>query len=328
MLKHLLLASAFAISALFCPQPASAGEKLVLGFIVKQPEENWFQSEWVGADRIAAKYNFEVMKIGGADGEKTLNAIDTVAARGGKGFVICTPDVKLGPAIMARANSHGMKVITVDDRLVDASGKPLAEVPYVGLSAYKIGNLVGQAIYDESRRRGWKADESGVCVVTFDELETARERTSGAVDRLLELGWPKDKIFYAPQRTTDIPGAFDAASVLMTQHPEIKNWGACGLNDNAALGAVRAMEGRGLKAENIIGVGLGGAECKVELEKTQPTGFYGSIFISAITHGTLPTEMLYDWVVNGKEPPLDTRTAGTLITRDNFREVYKDAGMD
>lgn len=307
---------------------AGAGEKLVLGFIVKMPEENWFQMEWAGADRVAKEKGFEMLKIAGQDGEKTLAAIDTIASRGGKGFVICTPDVRLGPAIMTKANSLGLKVITVDDQFVDGDGKPMTSVPYVGLSAYKIGNQVGQAIFDQAKARGWNLNESGVCVVTFDELATAQERTGGAVDKLLELGWPKDNIFYTAQRTTDIPGAFDAANTLLTQQPEIKNWGACGLNDNTVLGAVRAMEGRQFKPENIVGVGLGGAECKIELEKSQLTGFYGSAFISAISHGIIPTEMLYDWVVNGKEPPKETKTAGILITRENFRQVYKEAGME
>jgi L-arabinose transport system substrate-binding protein len=54
------------------------------------------------------------------DGEKTLSAIDSLAANGAKGFVICPPDVSLGPAIMAKAKLNGLKVIAVDDRFVDA----------------------------------------------------------------------------------------------------------------------------------------------------------------------------------------------------------------
>ena len=52
-----------------------------------------------------------MIKIAVPDGEKTLNAIDSLAANGAKGFVICTPDPHLGPAIMAKARSYDMKVI-------------------------------------------------------------------------------------------------------------------------------------------------------------------------------------------------------------------------
>ncbi|UMX62041.1 hypothetical protein MJ588_18480 [Klebsiella pneumoniae] len=46
---------------------------------------------------------FDVVKITVPDGEKSLNAIDSLAASGWKSFVICTPDPKLGSAIVAKA---------------------------------------------------------------------------------------------------------------------------------------------------------------------------------------------------------------------------------
>jgi len=96
--------------------------RIKLGFLVKQPEEPWFQYEWKGADAAAAKYGVELIKIAVPDGEKTLAAIDSLAANGAQGFVICTPDVRLGPAIVAKAKAAGLKVVTVDDRFLAADG--------------------------------------------------------------------------------------------------------------------------------------------------------------------------------------------------------------
>src|ERR1700743_2643710 len=83
--------------------PANQLGAVKLGFIVKQPEEPWFQLEWKFADEAGKKYGFELVKIGAADGEKVLGAIDNLAAGGTQGFVICTPDTHLGPAIVAKA---------------------------------------------------------------------------------------------------------------------------------------------------------------------------------------------------------------------------------
>ena len=82
-------------------QPAASNVKL--GYLVKQPEEPWFQYEWQWAQKCADKYGFELIKLGTTDGEKVLSAIDNLGAQGAQGFVICTPDVKLGPAIVAKA---------------------------------------------------------------------------------------------------------------------------------------------------------------------------------------------------------------------------------
>jgi len=104
---------------------SSGNEAIKLGFVVKQPEEPWFQLEWKFAEEAARKNKFDLVKIGATDGEKVLGAIDNLAANGAKGFVICTPDTRLGPAIMARAKGHNLKVIAVDDQFLGADGKPL-----------------------------------------------------------------------------------------------------------------------------------------------------------------------------------------------------------
>src|SRR5512136_1866442 len=90
-------------------------EKIRIGFLVKQPDEPWFQNEWKFAQQCADSFGFELIKIGATDGEKVLAAIDNLAAQGAKGFVICTPDVRLGPSIVAKARAQGLKVMSVDD---------------------------------------------------------------------------------------------------------------------------------------------------------------------------------------------------------------------
>ena len=305
----------------------AAPAKIKIGFLVKQPEEPWFQYEWKGADKAAAQYGFQLIKIGVPDGEKTLAAIDSLAANGAQGFVICTPDVRLGPAIYAKAKAAGLKVITVDDRFVGADGKFLEEVPYLGMSATKIGQLSGRTIAEEMKRRGWSATDTAACIVTFEELDTARERTDGIISALKEAGFPTDRIYKAAQKTTDIPGSFDAANALLAQKTGVKHWLVAGMNDTAALGAVRATEGNGFKAADVIGVGINGTDCLDELRKPAPTGFYGSIYASAPTEGFKTAEMVYLWVKENKQPAADTRVDGQPITRENFEKLLKAEGI-
>jgi L-arabinose transport system substrate-binding protein len=305
----------------------SAGAKIKLGFLVKQPEEPWFQFEWKGAEKAAAQYGFEVIKLGVPDGEKVIAALDNLAALGAKGLVICTPDVRLGPAIVSQAKRNGLKLVTVDDRFVGSDGKFLTEVVYLGMSAVQIGESVGAALHAEMVHRKWPVAETGVCVVTFEELDTARNRTDGAIAALKAAGFPAGRIFKTPQKTTDVPGSFDAANVLLTQRPEVKRWLICALNDTGVLGAVRATEGRGFSAENVIGIGINGTDCIDELRKPKPTGFFGSMLVSAPGEGFQTAAMLFAWVKNGTQPPLDTRTTGIFITRENFEQVLRKEGI-
>lgn len=309
------------------PSAAASASGPKLGFLVKQPDEPWFQLEWKFADQAAKDLGFTLMKIGATDGEKVLTAIDSLAAAGAKGFVICTPDTKLGPAIVTRAKAAGLKLISVDDQFLGADGKPMTDVHHLGISAGKIGEAVGETLLAEMRRRGWTDADTAVCAVTFDELATARERTDGAIRVLKAGGIPESRIFRAPERTTDIPGAFDAVNTLLTRQTGVKHWLVCGVNDNAVLGAVRALEGRGYAADSCVAIGINGTDCIVELEKDKPTSFHGSMLLSAKSHGYQTAEMLYRWVTEGREPPRDTRTVGVLITRDNFRSVLREQGI-
>ena len=299
-----------------------------IGFLVKQPEEPWFQTEWAFAQKAADEHHFQLIKIGTTDGEKTLGAIDNLAAQGAGGFVICTPDVHLGPAIVAKAQADGLKCMTVDDQFIGADGKIMADVPHLGMSPRDIGHQVGELEAAEMKRRGWAPADTAVCVSSYEELDTAKQRTDGAQAALIEAGFPKDRIFNAPNKTTDLPGSFDAVNVCLTQHPDVKHWLIVGMNDNAVLGGVRATEGRGFGAADVIGIGINGTDCRSEFEKAQPTGFFGSLLLSPNKHGYDTAMMMFHWVKDGTEPPKATHIkTATFIDRDNWKNELQKQGM-
>ena len=174
------LAVVVALGVAGCDGKKDGPEKVKIGFLVKQAEEPWFQNEWKFAQQCADQYGFELIKIDVADGERVLTAIGTLGARGAKGFVICTPDVKLGPAIVRAAKNNDLKVYAVDDRFLGEDGKPMADVPYMGIDARKIGQTVGKALWDEMQKRGWKIEETAACGITYPDLPTSVARTEGA----------------------------------------------------------------------------------------------------------------------------------------------------
>lgn len=329
MNKHIAKAiQAFGIVLALGAGAAHAADEVKIGFLVKQPEEPWFQDEWRFADQAAKEKGFKLVKIGATDGSQVLTAIDNLAAQHAQGFVICAPDVKLGTAIASKAKLDGLKLMSVDDRLVDGSGKPIASIPHMGISASKIGEQVGQAIAEEIKHRGWNPAEVGAIRIAYDQLPTAKERTDGAVAALTAAGFPKANIVNAPQAKTDTENAFNAANVAITQHPNFKHWVAFGLNDEAVLGAVRAAESRGFKAADMIGVGIGGSNSALnEFKKPEATGFYGTVLISPKRHGYETSVNMYEWIKDGKAPPMLTLTTGMLMTRSNIEQVRKAMGL-
>jgi len=308
-------------------EEAQGTDKVKIGFLVKQAEEPWFQVEWLFATKAGNEYGFDVIKLAVPDAEKTLSAIDTLGAAGAQGFVICTPDVRLGPAILNKAKINNLKVMTVDDQFVGQDGKVMDQVLHLGVAARDVGHVSGQSIWDEFKKRGWPVEETAVGIVTFEELDTARERTEGIIEKLVENGFPADRIYKTPQKTTDIPGSFDAMNILLTKNPAVKYWMVAGMNDNATLGAVRALEGIGFTHENSLGVGINGTDCIGELQKANVTPFFGSVLMEANIHGYDSALAMYKWIAEGIEPEKAHFTGGVLITRDNFEKELKAHGM-
>jgi L-arabinose transport system substrate-binding protein len=306
-----------------------SSKEVKIGFLVKMPEEPWFQHEWMFAQEAGADMGFKVLEIGTSDGEKVLSAIDNIAAQGAQGFVICTPDVKLGPAILAKAKANGLKVMSVDDRFVDANGKPMEEVPHMGISAYEIGKQVGYAMVEQMHARGWEQQDTGFMKITFNELPTAVERTNGITDALIEKGFEQDFIFESPQKSTDTEGGFNAANITITKNPQIKHWLIGGLNDEAAMGGTRACEGNGFAVEDICAIGIGGSgTATAEFEKEEVTGFYATALISPKRHGYETSAAVYKWIVEGTEPAATTWTSAVMMDRTNYIDKLKENGLD
>ncbi len=305
-----------------------AADKVKIGFLVKQAEEPWFQTEWQFAEKAGKDHGFEVIKIAVPDGEKTLTAIDNLAANGAKGFVICPPDVSLGPAIVAKAKANDLKVMAVDDRFVDAKGQFMEDVPYLGMAAFEVGQKQGAAMAAEAQHRKWDWKETYAIINTYNELDTGKKRTDGSVDALKKAGLPQDHILFTPQKTLDVPGSMDATNAALPKLPGgAKNLIVGGMNDNTVLGGVRAASGAGFSPDNIIGIGINGTDAIDELKKTK-SGFFGSMLPSPDKEGYNTALQMYEWVTTGKEPAKYTAMDDvTLITRANFQDVLTKIGL-
>ncbi|MDY7578757.1 arabinose ABC transporter substrate-binding protein [Herbaspirillum sp. RTI4] len=326
MIRKTIATLGFAAIAL--SSHGAIAEDIKIGFLVKMPEEGWFQDEWRFAEQAAKEKGFTIIKIGVPNGEKVMSAIDNLAAQQAQGFVICVPDVKLGTAIAAKAKQLKLKFSTVDDRLIDGKGKPIESVPHMGISAFEIGKQLGAGLVAEMKVRKWNMNEVGALRISFDELPTAKERTDGVLAALKAAGFPTANVISAPQAKTDTESAFNAGSTALLKNQKFKKWLAFGLNDEAALGAVRAAEGQGIKADSMIAIGIGGsASALSEFAKKEATGFVGTVLLSPKRHGYETAMNMYEWVKNGKVPPALTLTSGTVMYRNNQKEIKAEMGL-
>jgi L-arabinose transport system substrate-binding protein len=161
--------------------------------------------------------------------------------------------------------------------------------------------------------------------ISFDGLQTARERTSGAEEALLRAGFRRENIFDAPQRTTDTEGGFNAALPVLNKNGRFHHWVVFALNDESVLGAVRASESARIPPGDVVAVGIGGAAtAAVEFSKKSATGFFATVVLSAKRHGYETSNLMYRWITAGTPPPALTLTTGGVATRDSYARVEQD----
>jgi L-arabinose transport system substrate-binding protein len=303
--------------------------RVKIGFIVKQPEEPWFQNEWKFAEQAGAERGFDIIRVGATDGEQLLNGMESVAAQGGQGVIVCAPDVMIGPAAVAKAKALYLKLMTVDDRFVAADGQPLEGVPHMGISSAAIGAMVGEALVGQLRARGWAPWDTSAMSISYRTLKTAADRNDGVIDVLVREGFPVQRIVDTPQKfPLDVESGYHAAQNAFTMHPDVKHWLIFGINDETVLGGVRAAENRGFGADTVAAIGIGGqATAIVEFDKPQPTAFYATVAISSKRHGYDTALLMYNWIVRGEAPPPATYTAGMLMTRQNKAQILAAMGL-
>ena len=306
--------------------PAQSAEKPKIGFIVKSMADSWFQVETKFAKEKADELGAELLVQEAKSGEDVQKVIDTMATQGVKGLIICSPEVQLGEAIRIQCEGKGIKLMSVDDRLEGTDEKPIESIPHLGISAGNIGKMVGETMVAEMKARGWNMAEVGAIAVLKEDLQTARDRVNGAKDALIASGFPESSFYIASWGgAVDIASAADAAKAVITRNAGVKHWLCLSSNDDGMVGAVRALAERGVKAADVIGVGINGKLAAQEFKNTKESGVFASVMLKPSVHGGKTVEMMVAWIKEGKQPEMLTLTDGSVITRQNYEtEIVKE----
>ena len=294
-----------------------------LGYINKMGEHPWFVAEVAGAKAAAAK---EGVQLSTQDvqfnADLALTTFDTMVGDGVKGIAIVVPDKALGPVIAEKAAKAGIKLIAVDD---DIYAQDKSMVPYIGLNAMNIGRQVGAEEARLYRSLGWDKLK-GVKLASIEDrkADTCMQRTKGAEAAFLEAvpGFDKADIVRIPYDNT-MNSSIDAVTTTLTANVAADHWIFFSCNDDGVLGAVRATENAGLKADQVIGVGIDGSRACDAFGSGAPTGFRGTLWIDSGKEGATAISTLVASIRNDTPLPATTYVSPDLIDAGNFGQ-FKD----
>ena len=249
-----------------------------------------------------------------------ITLVEDAISAGAQGIAITVPDQTIGPAIAQLAADAGVVLIATDDSIMDAEGNP---VPFVGFNGTDMGTKVGEAAAELLAESGWLDDAGlkvGVLSVEVQTLSVCNDRTNAEKAAMLAAGVPEANIFPVPY-TGEALSAQDAAGPIITANPDVTNWIVFGCNDEGVLGTLNALATAGISSDNVIGVGLGAYEACRPWAADQDSGFKAALFISGLDVGATAAQVLYDAVVEGIEPPVETYAPTSIVTADNYMDV-------
>jgi L-arabinose transport system substrate-binding protein len=301
---------------------AARADDLKLGYINKMGDHPWFVAEVGGAKAEAAKQG---VKISTQDvqfnADLTLTTLDTMIGDGVKGIAIVVPDRALGPVVAEKAAKAGVKLIAVDD---DIKGPGDAPVPYIGMNAGEIGAQVGREEARFYNELGWgKFKDVYLGAIEDRKADTCMRRTQGAEAGFLAAvpGFDKAHIVRIPYDNT-MANAIDAVTTTLTANPAAQHWVFYSCNDDGVLGAVRATENQGLKADQVIGVGIDGSRSCSIFGTGQASGFRGTMYIDSRKEGETAVQLLTASIRQNTALPNITYVSADLIsdaTWDNYK---------
>jgi len=255
-----------------------------------------------------------------------VSLVNDAISAGAKGIAITVPDQTIGPAIAKAAKDAGVVLIATDDSIKDADGNP---VPFVGFDGKDMGKKVGEAAAKLLTDSGWLKDSAkkvGVLSVEVQTLSVCNDRTDNEKAAIKAAGVTDAQIFPVPY-TGEALSSQDAAGPVITAHPEVTNWVVFGCNDEGVLGTLNALATAGVKADDVIGVGLGAYEACKPWAAGQASGFKAGLFISGLDVGKTAATVLNDAVVNGKTPPASSYAPTSIVDANNYKSIMDPVSL-
>lgn len=286
-----------------------ADTKPVVALIMKSLANEFFVTMADGArNHHAANSEHYELIVNGIKNEidlaQQVALVDQMIASGVDAIVIAPADSKALVPALARANTAGIVVVNIDNRLDE---EVLAEfdlqIPFVGPNNFAGAELVGQHLAEQMNDGDKVAILEGV-TTTFN----SQQRSAGFVSAMEAAGL---EIVAKQSAQWDQTQAVTVASGMLVQHPELAAL-LCA-NDNMALGAIAAITQAG-RAGEVKVVGFDNISAVRELIRE------GQVLATADQHAGLLAVYGIDYAlsaINTGAQLEDRATPVELITIDN-----------
>lgn len=284
-------------------------EKIKIGLPVYTMEHPYYIALVDAAKKEAEKLGVELLVSDSSfDAVKQVAITENMVAQGVKALIMCAVDPQgIIPTLVA-AEQKGVKII-VEGNPLEKDGKPYGET-FVGVDNYSAAVLGGEyAGKYINEKLGGKAK---IAIISHPVEPVCIEREDGFVDGVKKVA-PGAEVVASQSGETVRDKSMAVMENILTANPDINV--VYGINDDSALGALAAMEARGMGKKNEIVIGFDGTKDGIDAIKKNGM-FKADVFQPADTIGEECVRAAIK-VINGEKLPEHTKIDVALITYEN-----------
>lgn len=298
----------------------AADSPLTIAYIQKQGDQQYFVDEAKGAqDEAKALGNVKVNVVNvQMDANAAISAMNVMVGQKVDGIAIVVPDQQIGPQVIDMADRAKIPLVSSDDPIKSGTGEP---APFVGFDGYQMGYKVGKAAGELYKTAGWKAGETRIAAAFEQQLSVCQDRQRGEEDGFKSVTGGEIPTIIKIGTDNSVVDSQNRTAAVVTANPQISHWVVWGCNDENETGAVTALANAGMKAENIIGVGLGAYLTCKDWKAGQTSGNKAALFISGHDVGSAAVRVLVDSIRNHTPLPAKTVANTTIVTPENWQSV-------
>ncbi|MGW4650683.1 substrate-binding domain-containing protein [Kitasatospora sp. NPDC004289] len=304
--------------------------RISLTYLQKQGDQEYFVGEAAGAKAKAAELGVDLKVVNlGSDANKTVSEVQSAVAQKSNGVIVVVPDPAVGPQVVQLAKDAKVALLTSDDQICATGPDPAAcpkgdLVPRIGFSGQQMGGEVGKRAAEEFAKAGWNPAETRTVSAWKQDVTVCGDRVKAAKDAFAAAVPGVQNIDVATDNTPT--GAQDKIAATVTANRGVKHWVVWGCNDENVQGGVTALANAGVKAEDVIGVGLGAYLACKEWSGGKPSGMKAALFINGRDVGALAVQTMVDKLRNGKAFPAEAFAPTTMVDAASWKGAGVSCG--
>lgn len=292
------------------PDPSAPKEKPEVALVMKSLANEFFKTMAEGAEAYQSERSDDFsLLVNGIKNETDLAQqvalVEQMIARGVDAIVIAPADSKALVSVLKRAQSEGIVVINIDNKLdAEVLAQAGLTIPFVGPDNREGARTVGEKLAESL--------EPGAKVAILEGVPTAfnaQQRRAGFEDAMKAAG---AEVVSVQSAQWEMEKANTVTAALLTAHPDLS--AILASNDNMALGAAAAVKAAGRdEAVQIVGFD--------NISAVQGMIREGRILATADQHGDQLAVYGIESALSilaGEGEPSDRKTPVDLVTRESL----------